>query len=104
MNIVPTQYGTKPILYSDETAKRTQSANEKSIKDFDASLFINMSWENMAREMSNVVYDVYHDIFINKEDISLYDLCTKNNRLRGLGFFIILATLLGMMVHYIASN
>lgn len=70
---------------SDEIMKKQQQINAAITRDYESARLHNITVSAVARDVGEAVQGIPNDLFRNTKSVSLEEVFTKNNRLRGVG-------------------
>lgn len=70
---------------SQEIMDRQQRVNAAITRDYESARLHNITVSVVARDVGEAVQGISNDLFRNSAPVSVEEIFTKNNRLRGVG-------------------
>jgi len=86
-------------LATPENVKQLQDqANQLAEKRYRESTWRGLTLRLAVSDMSEAIAGIFADLYKNNGSVSVRELFTKNNRLRGLGLLMILISVISMLL------
>jgi len=86
-------------LATPENVKQLQDqANKLAEKQYKDSTWRGLTLRLAVSDMSEAITGIFADLYKNNGNVSIRELFTKNNRLRGLGLLMVLISVISMLL------